>query len=377
MEFAGIAEVHPNAEEQEVGGQADRRTILAASLLVLAGLIALYSASAPFSLRHYGSDMSMLLRQAIAALVGVIVLGGLAAADYRRLAAINDLLLLGSFALTAVTILPLGIGDGRWLSLGPASFQPTELLKFSLILYLATSLARKGEAVRRFRDGILPYLIVLGVLAAVVVNQPDLGMVLVLGSVTLAMLFFAGARVWHLGGIIVGCAPLVFLAVRIAPYRMARLLSFLNPFEHSTTSGYQTIQSLIAVGSGGLIGRGLGASRAKLFHLPQSHNDFIASIVAEEIGFVGMCVMMALLGFLVWRAFVIAERAQDQLGRLLSLGIGFTIGFQTLINLGVVVGLLPVTGLTLPFLSSGGSSLIVTLAMVGVLLSVSKQEVRR
>lgn len=356
-----------------MGGQADRRTILVTSLLLLAGLVALYSASAPFSLRHFGSDTLMVLRQAVAALIGVALMTGLAVFDYRRLAAINDLLLLGSFTLTLLTILPIGVGDGRWLALGPASFQPTELLKFSLILYLATSLARKGDRVRTFVDGVLPYLIVLVVLAVVVLSQPDLGMVLVLGAVTLGMLFLAGARLRHLAAIAAGSAPLVFLAVRIAPYRMARLLSFLDPFAHSTTSGYQTIQSLIAVGSGGLLGRGLGASRAKLFYLPQSHNDFIASVIAEELGFVGMLAVLGLLGFLVWRALVIAEGASDRLGRLLALGIGFTLAFQTLVNLGVVVGLLPVTGLTLPFLSNGGSSLIVTLAMVGVLLSVSKQ----
>jgi len=377
MGHVGEARFPPNVEEHAVGGQADRRTILVTSILVLAGLIALYSASAPFSLRYFGSDTTMILRQTIAALVGVAFLGVLAAVDYRRLAAINDLLLFGSFLLTVMTILPLGIGDGRWLSLGPASFQPTELLKFSLILYLATSLARKGDRVQTFADGVLPPLIVLGLLSAVVVNQPDLGMVLVLGAVTLGMLFFAGARLRHLGGIVVGCVPLLFLAIRLAPYRMARLLSFLNPFAHSTTSGYQTVQSLIAVGAGGLFGRGLGASRAKLFYLPQSHNDFIASVVAEELGFVGMLALLGLLGFLVWRAFVIAERAPDRLGRLLALGIGFTLGFQTLVNLGVVVGLLPVTGLTLPFLSNGGSSLIVTLAMVGVLLSISRQGVDR
>ena len=356
-----------------MGGQADRRTILVTSVLVLAGLIALYSASAPFSLRHYGSDLSMLLRQAVAAAVGVVGLLVLAAIDYRRLAAINDLLLLGAFALTVLTVLPFGIGDGRWIALGPASFQPTELLKFALILYLASSLARKGERVASFVDGVLPALIVLGVLAAVVVVQPDLGMVLVLGSVTMAMLFFAGTRIRYLLGITLGCAPLVFLAIRIAPYRMARLLSFLNPQAHSTTSGYQTIQSLIAVGSGGVFGRGLGGSHAKLFYLPQSHNDFIASVLAEELGFIGMLGVLGLLGFLVWRAFVISERAPDRLGQLLALGIGFTLGFQMLLNLGVVVGLLPVTGLTLPFLSNGGSSLIVTLAMVGVLLSISRQ----
>ena len=355
-------------------GQADRRTILVTSLLVLGGLIALYSASAPFSLRHLGSDTSMVLRQAVAAVVGVGAVAILAAADYRRVAAISDLLLVGSLVLTVLTLLPLGISDGRWLSLGPLSFQPTELLKFSLILYLAASLVRRRERVQSFLEGVLPYLIVLGLSAAVIIPQPDLGMVLILGAVTLAMLFFAGAKVRHLAAVVLGCVPLVYLAVRFAPYRMARLLSFLDPSAHSTTSGYQTIQSLMAVGSGGLLGRGLGASRAKLFYLPQSHNDFIASVLAEEVGFIGMVLVLGLIGLLVWRAFVIAERAPDRLGRLVALGIGFALGSQTLANLGVVVGLLPVTGLTLPFFSSGGSSLIVTLAMVGVLLNISKQE---
>lgn len=354
-------------------GQADRRTILATSLLVLAGLILLYSASAPFSLRHYGSDVSMLLRQAIAAGLGVVALLVLARMDYHRLAVINDMLLVGSFLLTAITILPLGVGDGRWLALGPFTFQPTELLKFSLILYLASSLARKGDRVRSFLQGVAPFIIVLAVLGVTVLAQPDMGMVLVLGSVTMAMLFFAGARVLHLLGIVAASVPLVIVAVQVAPYRLARVVSFLNPHAYGETSGYQTIQSLIAIGSGGLLGRGLGASRAKLFYLPQSHNDFIASVVAEELGFVGMLVLLGALAFLVWRAFAIAERAPDRLGRLLALGIGFTIGFQTLVNISVAAGLLPVTGLTLPFLSNGGSSLIVTLAMVGLLLNVSRQ----
>jgi len=360
-----------------LGGQADRRTILATSLLVLAGLILLYSASAPFSLRHYGSDVSMLLRQAIAAGLGIVALLVLARIDYHRLAIINDLLLVGSFLLTAITILPLGIGDGRWLAIGPFSFQPTELLKFSLILYLATALARKGEQVKSFLQGVAPFIVVLAVLGVTVLAQPDMGMVLVLASVTMAMLFFAGARLLHLAGIVAASVPLVVIAVQMAPYRLARVLSFLNPQAYGETSGYQTIQSLIAIGSGGLLGRGLGASRAKLFYLPQSHNDFIASVVAEELGFAGMVILLAALAFLVWRAFAIAERAQDRLGQLLALGIGFAIGFQTLLNIGVAVGLLPVTGLTLPFLSNGGSSLIVTLAMIGLLLNVSRQGIQQ
>jgi len=355
-----------------VSGRIDRRLLWIAALLVLVGFVVLYSASAPFSLRHYGSGTHMLAKQVIAALVGIVLLIGFARFDYHRLAAINDVLLVGAIGLTAITLLPIGFVDGRWISLGPFAFQPTECLKLTLIVYLAAAIARKGERVRSFGHGVLPFLAVLAVLGALVLNQPDLGMLLIYAALTVAMLFFGGANLWHLAGIVGAGLPLVALAIRLAPYRFARILSFLDPRAYSTSSGYQTMQSLIAVGSGGLLGRGLGASRAKLFYLPQAHNDFILSIVAEETGLVGTLVILGLIGLLVWRAFVISERAPDRLGQLLAFGIGFTIGFQALVNAGVVVGILPVTGMTFPFLSNGGSSLIVTLAMVGVLLNVSR-----
>jgi len=356
-----------------VGGLVDRRAVLLTALLLFAGVIMLYSASSPFSSRHYGSDVAMLVRQLIAAAVGILGMITLSLWDYHRLVELNDLLLLGGILLTILTILPFGPGEGRWLPLGPFTFQPTEAVKFSLILFLAHSLSRKGEKVKRFVDGVLPSLVLLGVLAAIVIAQPDLGMILVLGAITVAMLFFAGARLVHLLSIGAAGIPLVFLAIRLAPYRFARLMSFLNPEAYSQSTGYQTLQSLIAVGSGGLLGRGLGSSHAKLFYLPQSHNDFIMSVVAEELGLIGVLAIMILLALLVWRAFRIAEDAPDRLGRLLAMGIGFALGFQVLVNLGVVVGLLPVTGLTLPFFSNGGSSLIVTLALIGVLLNVSKR----
>ncbi len=354
-------------------GTVDRRAALVTALLLFAGMIVLYSASSPFSLKHYGSDTSMLIRQLIAAGVGLIGLLILESWDYHSLVQFNDLLLVGGVLLTVLTILPIGLSDGRWLPLGPFTFQPTEAVKFSLILFLAHSLSRKGGQVRTFKDGVLPYLILLGFLAVIVIQQPDLGMIVVFGALTMAMLFFAGARMIHLLCIGAGGIPLVFLAIRFAPYRFARLLSFLNPHAYSQSTGYQTLQSLTAVGSGGIIGRGLGGSHAKLFYLPQSHNDFIMSVLAEELGLFGILLIMTLMGLLVWRAFRIAESASDRLGQLLAMGIGFALGFQTLINLGVVVGLLPVTGLTFPFFSNGGSSLIITLALVGVLLNVSKQ----
>ena len=356
-----------------MSGLVDRRAILVTALLLFSGVIMLYSASSPFCLRHYGSDTSMLIRQLIAAGVGIVALIALESWDYHNLVLLNDVLLVGGIFLTLLTILPIGLSDGRWLPLGPLTFQPTEAVKFSLILFMAHSLSRKGDKIKTFSEGVLPYLILLGLLSAIVILQPDLGMILVLGAVTMALLFFAGARILHL--LLIGAAsiPLIFMAIRFAPYRFARLLSFLNPQAYSQSTGYQTLQSLTAIGSGGLLGRGLGASHAKLFYLPQSHNDFIMSVLAEELGLIGVIAIVTLIGLLVWRAFRIAENASDRLGQLLAMGIGFALGFQTLVNLGVVIGLLPVTGLTFPFFSNGGSSLIITLALVGVLLNVSKQ----
>lgn len=354
-------------------GRTDRTTILVTSFLLLSGLVILYSASAPFSLLQYGSDTYMLVRQVLAACVGLLLLIFFARFDYHRLAALNDAVLVGAFALTVVTVLPLGIGEGRWIWLGPVAFQPTEVLKVSLIVYLAAAMARKGEKMSSFREGVLPFVVVLIPLAIVVLLQPDLGMLLVYAAVIVAMSFLGGARLWHLASVGAGGLPLVYFAVRSAPYRFTRILSFLHPEAYSTTSGYQTLQSLIAVGSGGLLGRGLGASRAKLFYLPQAHNDFVLSIAAEELGLIGVLAVLGLVAVLVGRAFTISEHAPDRLGRLLALGIGFAIGFQALLNTCVVLGILPVTGLTFPFLSHGGSSLLVTLAMVGVLLNVSRQ----
>jgi cell division protein FtsW len=356
-----------------VNGRSDYATILTTSLLLLVGLIVLYSASAPFSLRHYGSDLHMLLRQLIAAGVGLIALVFFARFDYHRIAQVNELLLVGSVGLSLLTLLPLGISDGLWLNLGPFPLQPTEFVKFALVFYLATTIDRKRDRMSSFAQGVLPFLILLGILAAIVMSQPDLGMLIMYGALVAAMLFVGGAQIKHLAVVGALSVPAILALVWIAPYRFARLLSFLNPKAYSTSSGYQIMQSLTAIGSGGLFGRGLGASRAKLFYLPQAHNDFILAVVGEETGLLGTVAILALLGLLVWRAFQIAEHAPDRLGRFVCYGIGFSVGFQALVNAGVAVGVFPVTGLTLPFVSNGGSSLLVTLGMVGVLLNVSKQ----
>jgi cell division protein FtsW len=361
-----------------VTGRADRTAMLTTSVLVLFGLLALYSASAPFSVRHFGSDVYMLVRQLAAVAVGLIGLIICARIDYRTLVRLNGALLVGSIGLSLVTLLPLPICTGGcWLSFGFFDLQPTEFVKLALIFYLASSIARRGDRMSTFSEGVLPYLVILGVLAAITLSQPDLGMLVIFAGITVSMLFLGGAKKRHLAFVGMGAVPLVYIAIRIAPYRFARLVSFLDPQAYSTSSGYQVIQSIMAMGAGGLWGRGLGASRAKLFYLPQAHNDFILSVVGEEMGLIGVACVLALLGLLVWRAFAIAEGAADEEGRLVAYGIGCSIGFQALVNAGVTLGIFPVTGLTLPFFSGGGTSILLTLAMVGVLLNVSRQGGRR
>ena len=353
--------------------QTDRQIVIITSLLLLYGLIMVYSASAPFSLRHYGSDIHLFVKQLIAAGAGIFLMWGLSRFDYHRLAQLDDILLIGGFLLTLFTFFPR-VGAGRWLILGPFAIQPTEFLKFALIIYLAATITRKGDRIKSFSDGVLPFVVVIGVIAAVVINQPDLGMILVFATLTGAMLFAGGARVTHLLGVVAAGVPLVYAAVLLAPYRLARVVAFINPHAYASSAGYQILQSLTAIGSGGIFGRGLGASQAKLFYLPQAHNDFIFAVIAEELGLIGAVVLIVLFGVLAWRAFTVAAAAPDRLGRLLALGMGFTISIQAFLNLGVALGILPVTGLTLPFISDGGSSLIVTLGMIGVLLNVARQE---
>lgn len=355
-------------------GRADRGMVLVAFLLLLYGLVMVYSATAPFSLRHFHNDNYLFLKQLAAAGIGIVLLFCFSCFNYHRLGHLDDIFLVGSFFLTVMTVLPLpGVSNGRWLHLGSFAVQPTELLKFALIIYLAVTIERKKDRIKSFVDGILPFVIVLFMLTGIVMSQPDFGMTLLFAALTIVMLFLGGARVSHLALLVTGGLPFVYLAIRLAPYRLGRIVSFLNPQAYRTSSGYQIIQSMVAIGSGGIFGRGLGASQAKLFYLPQAHNDFIFSITAEELGLVGALVLVGLLIVFAWRAFLIAARAPDRLGTLLALGVGFTLFFQALLNLGVALGVLPVTGLTLPFISNGGSSLLVTLAMVGVLINISKQ----
>jgi cell division protein FtsW len=348
-----------------------------AVVLLSAGVVMVYSASAIVAADRFGDPYFFLKRQLAWAVLGAGALWAALRVDYRRLEAlVLPLLVLAAVLLVLVLVPPFGQeinGTRRWIRLGPVSFQPAELAKLALVVYLAAFLARRAEARQDFVRGFAPPLVVAGGLAVLVLLQPDLGNCLTLLVLTLALLYLAGSRVKHLALLLLPALPLLAIAIYLAPYRLRRITAFLDPWTDPRGAGFQIIQSWLALGGGGVVGRGIGASQQKLFYLPEAHTDFIFAIVGEELGFLGAVAMVALFAVLVWRGLRIGLRAPDPFGAYLALGITVLIATQVLMNLGVVTGMLPTKGLPLPFISFGGSALVLTLLATGVLLNISQE----
>jgi len=296
--------------------------------------------------------------------------------DYRRLEHLVTPLLVISFALLVLVLVPpFGQainGTRRWFRIGVVSFQPVELAKFALVLYLAAFLARRQEAIRSFTRGLLPLLMVAGVMAGLTILQPDLGNSLALIILTLAVAYVAGARPGHMLAIGLAALPAVVLLIAMKPYRWRRMVAFMNPWDDPQGSGFQIIQSFLALGSGSWLGLGLGESKQKLFYLPEPYTDFIFAIIGEELGLLGTTAIVALFALLIWRGLRAGLRAPDAFGVYLGLGLTIMLATQTIVNLGVVTGALPTKGLPLPFISFGGSALLMTMFSAGVLLNISQ-----
>ena len=344
--------------------------------LVLLGVVMVYSASAIIAADRFGDPFFFLKKQLFWALLGGGLLWAALRLDYRRLERLVVPLLIVSIALLVLVLLPpFGQainGTRRWFRIGPLSFQPVELAKFALVLYLASFLTRRAEAMRSFWQGLFPILLVAGTMALLTFVQPDLGNSLALVVLTLVLAYLAGAPVKHMAWVAGAALPLVTLAVALKPYRWRRMVAFVNPWDDPQGSGFQIIQSFLALGSGGLTGRGLGGSKQKLFYLPEPYTDFIFAIVGEELGLVGAVCVLALFAVLIWRGLRVGLRAPDPFGSYLALGLTVMLATQTLVNLGVVMGALPTKGLPLPFVSFGGSALLMTMFSAGVLLNISQ-----
>ena len=348
----------------------------AAVVLVSAGVVMVYSASAIVAADRFHDPYFFLKRQLFWALIGGAALWTALRVDYRLLEkAVLPALIVAGVLLVLVLVPPFGQainGTRRWIRFGLISFQPAELAKLALVLYLAAFLARRRGDLAEFRTGALPALGVAGVLAGLVLVQPDLGNCLTLIVVTFGLLYLAGSPARHLAWVAAPALPLIALAIYVAPYRLRRITAFLDPWSDPRGSGFQIIQSWLALGNGGLVGQGIGESRQKLFYLPEAHTDFIFAIVGEELGFIGAAAMVALFAVVVWRGLRIGLRASEPFGAYLALGITVLLATQTLVNLGVVTGLLPTKGLPLPFISFGGSALLMTMVATGVLLNISQ-----
>ncbi|MFO0594321.1 MAG: putative lipid II flippase FtsW [Myxococcaceae bacterium] len=350
--------------------------LLAAVLgLVGFGLVMVYSASAITASDKLGDSFYFLKRQATAAGIGLVGMALAMKLGYRRMARLAyPLLIVAIILLVAVVIPGLGTtvgGAKRWLRVPGVSIQPAEIAKVAWVVYLAYSLAKKREKVKSFSIGFVPHLGLAALLVLLCMLEPDFGSSVALLFLMFVMLFAAGARLSYILGMLLAAIPFAYVAIASSPYRMKRITAFLDPWANRQGSGYQVAESLMSIGSGGLTGLGLGDGRQKLFFLPEAHTDFIFSIIGEELGLIGVACLVALYVVVIWRGLRAALNASEAFGTYLGLGLVSLIGFQAVTNMAVAMGLVPTKGLTLPFISYGGSSLIVLMSAAGLLLSIS------
>jgi len=345
-------------------------------LLIFVGLVMVFSASAVMAKERYGSGYFFLLRQLGWATAGIIAMVLAMKIDYRlskHPAVVFSLLGFTTLALISVFFLDRAHHTHRWFHWGPLSFQPSEMAKPALILFLAFFLESRTKSMTDWRSTVLPAAVPTLVFIALIVFQPDLGTAIACAAITICILFVAGLDLRYLGyAFLASLLPLYFLIFHVA-YRRDRILAFLDPYSDPQGRGFHIIQSLIAVSTGGITGVGLMEGKQKLFYLPEPHTDFIFAVTAEELGLVGALIIVLMFAIFLWRGMRTALRTQDMFGRFLAVGITSMIVVQAFINISVVLGLMPTKGIPLPLVSYGGSSLLVTLACVGVLLNISKQ----
>jgi cell division protein FtsW len=360
-------------------GHYDRTLLFVVLALLVVSVVMVYSSSSVVALTTYDDPTFFMKRQLLWAVVGLAVMAVTMRTDHRVFE--DQRVVIGLVVITlillAATLVP-GIGkvvngSRRWLRFGLLSFQPSELAKFTIVVYMSYFIAKKGERIGDFVNGLVPAYVVSGVFLLFAILQPDFGATMTLAGVVCIMLFTGGANLIHLGGTALVGLPFVYIAVTHSAYRARRIFAFLDPWADPHGSGHQIIQSFLAFGSGGVFGRGLGEGRQKLLFLPERHSDFIYAVIGEELGLIGALVVLGLFLVILWRGVRIALAAGDMFSRMLALGITLLICVQGMVNMAVVTGLLPTKGIALPLVSYGGSSLIITLGALGVLLSISRE----
>ncbi|MBQ9616895.1 MAG: putative lipid II flippase FtsW [Oscillibacter sp.] len=378
-------EVREKVREKEresrelASGPIDLPFCLLILLLTAVGLVMLLSASFPYAYYKMQDPTYFFRFQGLFALTGICFMLMASRVNYQRLRGAAKLLMIVSIALLVLVLIP-GIGRvshnaRRWIAVGNLfQFQPSEVVKLAVIVWFSADISRKRDKMRTFQEGILPYLKIMGLIAVLMMLEPHLsGTILILGTGAVLMLVGGIELKWVLGAV-GGAGFFAFLLIKgIIPYGQSRIAMWRNPFIDAQNQGYQLVQSLISIGSGGLFGVGLGKSRQKFLYLPEEHNDFIFAVVCEELGLIGATLIMLLFAAMILRGYWIALHARDRFGSLLVTGIITQMAMQTFFNIGVVTGFLPTTGISLPFFSYGGTAILIQLAEMGIVLSVSRQ----
>lgn len=356
-------------------GSSDFTLMIATILLVFIGIIMVFSSSFPDAYYKYNNGYFFLIRQLIYSGIGIFIMFIFMSFDYRRLYKMSNLIFIVCILATFLIFSPLAKninGATRWVDFGSFTFMPSETMKLGAIIFLAKFLAKKKDDIKSFFYGVMPAFLIIGIACGLIIIQKDLSTSAVLGISLFIMLFISGMKMSQLMGLSIIGLGAATIAILIEPFRRERIFAFLDPFKHKDTSGWQVVQSLYALGSGGLFGLGLGQSRQKFFYIPEPYNDFIFAIIGEELGFVGAVTVILLFLLFIWRGIRIALKAKDLFGCLLASGIVSLIAVQSFIHIAVVTSSMPPTGIPLPFVSYGGTSLIVFLAAVGILLNISK-----
>ncbi len=348
--------------------------------LILAGfgIVMVYSTSAILAADELKDSFYFLKKQALFATGGVFLMALAMRINYHLWQKLAYPILAVSLLLLTLVLVSGTEASGatRWLYVGPLSFQPSELSKLALVVFLSYFLTKKGAKIRTFQFGFLPAILIPGAMILLVIHQPDFGAALFLGIIVMLMLFAAGTRLSYILSMALIAAPVVYYLIVKVPYRLHRIMSYLNPWNDPQGTSFQLVQSLVAFGGGGIFGSGLGQGKQKLFFLPAPHTDFIFSVIGEEIGLIGALIVLGLFLVLCIRGIRVSLDAPDEFGTYLGLGITSLISLQAIINMAVVLGLLPTKGLTLPFISYGGTSLVVSFVSVGILLNISSHASR-
>lgn len=355
----------------------DKLLLLAVIAIIIFGIIMIYSASSIWAEYKYQDPFKFVKAQSAFFLLGLLCIFIISKLDINILYKKANLILLICFVLLVLVLIP-GIGSIRngsrsWFGIGSLGIQPSEFAKLGLIIYVAKYLANNRKIIKDVKKGVLPILLVIGVFFILIMLEPDFGTAMVIVLTLVVMIFISGVKLSFFIKVgLLGLLGIIGLII-VAPYRMERIVSFLNPWVDPLGSGYQIIQSLYAIGPGGLLGQGFLNSHQKQFYLPEPQTDFIFSIISEEFGFLGILIVTSFIAFIFYRIIKIALKENNLFKKYLAFGLGFGIIIQSLLNIAVVIGLIPVTGVTLPFLSYGGSSLLISMISIGIILNISKK----